>query len=252
MIDIHSHILPDVDDGAKSIEESIEMAKQAVEEGITQIIATPHHRNGRWENEKQLVLEKVDQLNHLFIENKIPLTVLPGQEVRIFGEIAKERSDLLTLVQSNYLLIEFPSNHVPRYAEQLIFDLGLKGITPIIAHPERNSEISENPDLLFKLVKKGALSQLTAASAAGGFGKKAKKLSMQLIEANLVHFIASDAHNTGNRNFQMQAGLQEVKKEFGNSVIYYFQENSELLVNKHTIYREDPMKVKKKKFLGIF
>jgi protein-tyrosine phosphatase len=255
MIDIHSHILPGVDDGAKTIEDAIAMAGAAVSEGITKIIATPHHKNGNYENPKQKILQHVGQLNAVLKEQNIPLTVLPGQEVRIYGDIVKdyENGELLTLTnESQYIFIEFPSNHVPRYAEQLLFDIQMKGLVPIIVHPERNAEISENPELLYQFVKKGALTQLTAASVAGDFGKKIKKFSLQMIEANLAHFIASDAHNTTNRAFHMREAYGVIEKEFGAGAVYFFRENAELLVEGKSVYRQQPERIKKKKFLGLF
>jgi protein-tyrosine phosphatase len=255
MIDIHSHILPGVDDGAQTIEEAIAIAHAAVKEGITTIVATPHHKNGSYENTKQQILPRVAQLNSIFQEHHLPLTVLPGQEVRIHGELLKdyEAEELVTVAgDSRYLLIEFPADHVPRYAEQLLFDLQLQGIVPIIVHPERNAEIIERPELLYQLVKKGALTQLTASSVSGHFGKNIKKFSLQLIEARLTHLIASDAHNTTSRPFRMREAYETIKKEFGMNAVYLFQENAELLVSGKAIYREEPERIKKRKFLGLF
>lgn len=254
MIDIHSHILPGIDDGAKSIEDSLNMAKLAVEEGITKIIATPHHQNGKYLNKRQDIIEGVSELNNLLQNRNIPLEVLPGQETRIYGELIEDidKGDILPLNHTNYLFIELPSGHVPRYTEQLLFDVQLKGFTPIIVHPERNAGIMENPNKLLNLVKKGALTQVTAGSLVGRFGKKIQKFSLQLIEANLTHFISSDAHNVTSRSFHMRESLSVVSKEFGNQAIYYFQENSSLLVSGQMVYKEEPNSIKKKKFLGIF
>jgi protein-tyrosine phosphatase len=254
LIDIHSHILPDVDDGAQSIEDSIAMAKQAVEEGITKIIATPHHQNGKYVNRKQDILDRVIELNQVLQNEDIPLEVLPGQETRIYGELLEdiEKGEILTLNHSNYLFVELPSGHVPRYTEKLLFDVQLQGYTPVIVHPERNSEIIENSDKLLNLVKKGALTQVTAGSITGHFGKKIRKFSLELIEANLTHFVASDVHNTSSRNFRMRESISEIEKEFGSQAVYYFQENAELLIEGQTVYKQEPRQIKRKKFLGIF
>lgn len=255
MIDIHSHILPGVDDGARTIEDALAMGRAAVDEGITTIVATPHHKNGSYDNPTHQILAAVEQLNELFIKEHLPLKVLPGQEVRVTGELLKdyETGEIVPLAgDSRYVLIEFPANHVPKYAEQLLFDVQLKGLVPVIAHPERNAEIAERPDFLYQLVKKGALVQLTAASIAGHFGKNIKKLSLQLIEANLAHVIASDAHNTTNRSFRMREAYKTMEKEFGISTVYMLQENAELMIRNETVYRDEPMRVKKKKILGLF
>lgn len=255
MIDIHCHILPGIDDGAKHTEESVEMAKVAVSEGIHTIVATPHHWNGSYNNTRDEIIEAVQALNDRLQEEDIPLTILPGQETRINGDMVHglETGELLPLNEtSGYLFVELPSNHVPRYTKQLLFDLQVQGIKPIIVHPERNKEIMENPDLLFEIVRDGTLTQLTAGSVAGKFGKKIKKLSMQLIEANLTHFIASDAHNTKTRTFAMQEAFSTIKDEFGTSLMYWFMENAQYVINGEVVVGDVPEKVRTKKFLGLF
>ncbi|MGN8646350.1 tyrosine-protein phosphatase [Gracilibacillus sp. HCP3S3_G5_1] len=255
MIDIHCHILPGVDDGAKHAEDSVQMAKNAVSQGINTIIATPHHMNGSYDNYKDDILIAVDQLNDRLQEEDIPLTILPGQETRINGEMLTdlENGQLLPLNEtSGYLFVELPSNHVPRYTKQLMFDLQLKGIKPIIVHPERNKELIENPDILYDLVSNGTLTQVTAASIAGKFGKKIKKFSLQLIEANLTHFIASDAHNITSRGFVMQDAHALVKDKFGSSVLYWYMENAQYLVNGDHVVGDVPEKIKRKKIMGMF
>jgi protein-tyrosine phosphatase len=255
MVDIHSHILPGIDDGAQTMDEAIAMAKAAVDEGITTIIATPHHHNGKYNNPSTTVTAAVRQLNEQLEHHHIPLTVLTGQEIRIHGDFLEnwEQGDILSLCgETPYILIEFPSDHVPRYANQLLFELQLKGLTPVIAHPERNAEIIEKPDRLYELVQKGVLTQVTAASVAGRFGKNIQKFSMQLIEANWAHLIASDAHNLTSRSFQMRAAYDVINREFGLDAVYFFQENAELLVNGQTVYCDEPVRIKKKKFLGLF
>ncbi|MHA7138184.1 tyrosine-protein phosphatase [Rossellomorea arthrocnemi] len=255
MIDIHSHILPGIDDGAKTIYNSIDMAKQAVSEGIHTIIATPHHRNGKYDNVKSDILPLVKEVNDRFKEEGINLEVLPGQECRIYGEILEDyqKGDILPLNQvSQYIFIEFPSSSVPRFTERLLYDIQVEGLMPIIVHPERNAELMERPEKLYKLVQGGAATQLTASSLVGYFGKNVQKFSQQMIQANLTHFIASDAHNIHNRTFKMEEAMDYIEKKYGIDMVYYFTENAELLVDGKNIYKEIPELIKKKKFLGIF
>jgi len=254
MIDTHCHILSGIDDGAQTIDDSLKMAKLAIEEGITTIIATPHHNNGKYENPKASILEKVAELNRVLQAEKLPLTILPGQETRITGEFIEdwENDRVLPLNQTQYLFVEFPSSHVPRYAEKMLYDLQLKGLIPIIVHPERNQEIHERPEILYQLVKKGASAQLTAGSLCGKFGKKVKSFSEQLIEANLIHFVASDAHNITSRAFHLEHAYEVVEDKYGIDMLYLFRENAALLVEGKNVYKEMPQQVKKKKFLGIF
>lgn len=177
MIDLHCHILSGIDDGALNDEISLKMAQEAVLEGIHTIVATPHHQNSRYLNEKKDIVQYVQKLNVLLKQEKVPLTILPGQEVRLYGEILEDyrAGEILTLNDTGkYLFIEFPSSQVPHYAEQLLFDIQSKGLIPIIVHPERNSRLLEEPDLLYKFITNGALAQVTAGSLTGRFGKKSK------------------------------------------------------------------------------
>jgi protein-tyrosine phosphatase len=255
MIDIHSHILPGVDDGAQTMKDTVEMARVAVSEGIHTIIATPHHMNNAYQNLKSDILPLVDQVNEEMKNQQIDLLVLPGQECRIYGEIIEDykSGEILPLnIYSQYIFVEFPSNSVPRYADRLFYDMQNEGLVPVIVHPERNAELTARPDKLYNLVKNGAATQITASSLTGCFGKNIQKFSNHLIEANLTHFIASDAHNTNNRTFNMNEAMDYIEDQYGIDMVYYFTENAELLVDGKNIYKEIPEKVKKRKFLGIF
>ncbi|WP_100010084.1 tyrosine-protein phosphatase [Lentibacillus sediminis] len=254
MIDIHSHILPGVDDGAQTEEDSLAMARQAVEQGIHTIIATPHHKNGNYENERDTIITHVGILNDLFAKEDIPLEVLPGQELRINGQIIEDigRGEILALNKTKYLFVEFPSTSVPRYATQMLFDIQVAGYTPVIVHPERNRQLLEHPGQLYEFVRNGALTQLTAGSVIGKFGKNIQKFTHQLIEANQTHFIASDAHNITNRGFYLDEAFQEVKNSFGNEYYYLLLENSQLLVDNMNVNKMEPEMIRKKKFLGLF
>ncbi|MFP7470587.1 CpsB/CapC family capsule biosynthesis tyrosine phosphatase [Niallia taxi] len=253
MIDIHCHILPGVDDGPTTLEESLMMAREAVNEGIKTIIATPHHRNNRYENNKEQILQHVSNLNEVLVKENIPLSILPGQENRIFGEVLEDyrNGEILTLNNSKYLFIEFPTASVPKYADRLLYEIQIEGLTPIIVHPERNKEILENPDILYNLVNNGALTQVTAASILGYFGKSIKKFSKKLVESNLTHFLASDAHNTHNRTFALNNAFELIREDFGMDYVYLFMENADKVITDSAIYKEIPLVIKKKRFFGI-
>lgn len=254
MIDLHCHILPGVDDGAQSLSDSINMAKIAIEQGIHKIVATPHHLNNSYENPKQSIIERVQLLNEALHKEKIELEVLPGQEVRIHGEMIDGflKEEILPVNHTPYILVEFPSNHVPRYTEKLFYNLQMKGLIPVIVHPERNQEIIERSDILYQLVKKGALTQITAASICGDFGKKIRNFSLQLVEANLTHFIASDAHNITNRGFKMREAFGVIGQKYGNEMVYYFEENAALVTEGMQVYKEEPERIKKKRLFQFF
>lgn len=255
MIDLHCHILPGVDDGAQTMEESLEMAREAVREGITHILATPHHMSYSWNNEKQTVIRMVDELQAELDARNIPLTIFPGQEVRVYGELLEdiERGTIQFVDEGDrYLLIEFPSSAIPHYVDQLFFDLQTKGITPVIVHPERNQVIQERPGRLKRLVEKGALAQLTAASYTGGFGKQIRRLSNQLIEANLVHLIASDSHDVKKRGYHMKKAYDLLEREHGRDRLEEFEQTTKQMINGEHIVPSEPLSVKKKTIFGLF
>lgn len=230
------------------------MAKKAVEAGITDIFATPHHLNERYVNVKDNIIDCVFKLNEYLQHEDIPLSVHPGQELRIHRELfdSLEKGEVLTLDNTDmYLLLELPSGHVPTYTQEMIYELLLKGITPIIVHPERNKELIENHNLLFNLVQEGALTQLTSGSIIGLFGKNVKSFSKKIMEHNLGHFIASDAHNVGSRGFSLKEAYETITKAYGNNSTFYFKENAELLMRGQRPSVKKPIPIKKK-ILGIF
>ncbi|WP_066633664.1 tyrosine-protein phosphatase [Desulfolucanica intricata] len=219
MIDIHSHILPGLDDGAADLGISLEMARSAAGEGVRAIVATPHYIPGVYKNDSETVLKSVDKLNSCIQKEKIPLTVIPGVEayIDILLPSRVKNKEILTINNGGkYLLIEFPMSEVPNYSEQVIFELMLSGITPIIAHPERNKAIINNPRLLFSLLNKGALVQLTAASLKGVWGKSINELAVNFLKLGWVHFIATDAHSpSGSRSLSISKVVPDLEAIIG-------------------------------------
>ncbi|KIL43017.1 tyrosine-protein phosphatase [Jeotgalibacillus campisalis] len=249
MIDIHCHILYGVDDGPQNETETLALLHQAIEDGVTDIIATPHHRNRHFINEKKDVLILVDKVNSLAQENRLSITIHPGQEVRIYGEIAEDyaRDEILNLAgKTNYVLVELPSSQVPAYTERVLYEMQVAGLIPIIAHPERNSAIMEDPGKLYSLINQGALSQVTAASIAGDFGKKIQKFSIELVEHQLAHFIASDAHDTRHRGFAMKRAQKAIESAHGHDFGVF--ENADRLLKGHSLQLNPPMEMKTKGF----
>ncbi|MFC7371396.1 tyrosine-protein phosphatase [Fictibacillus iocasae] len=251
MIDIHCHILPGLDDGPASIADSIDMARAAANEGIDTIIATPHY-NHRYQNDKRTILEKVHALNQTLTERSIPVTILPGQEPRLFGDMlrAYETEDLLTINNLHkYIFVELPHNEVPHYTKQMLYNIQIEGLIPVIVHPERNKAILKNPDKLYDFVKNGALTQVTAASYIGRLGRNVKSFSKKIVESNLAHFIASDAHDTKKRPFHLRRAYEQLEKDFGRTARYQFEENAYLLAEGRSIMKDVPEKVRQRSLL---
>lgn len=254
MIDIHSHILYGLDDGAQNPEETLAMARQAVEQGITGIVATPHHLDGTYVNPPELVHRRIQDVKELLEKNDIPLTLFAGMEIHVYGEVVEDLKSQRVITyndQQHHLLLELPHDHVPRYIEKLVFDIQCSGYVPIIPHPERNKEMREDPNLLYRLVKQGAMAQLTAASVVGKFGKKIQKCSMDMIGHHMIQFIATDAHNTGNRGFVLKEAYEHIGSKFGQEYVQLFQESAKQITEGKDCLVVPPEKVRKK-FLGIF
>lgn len=249
LVDIHCHILPGVDDGAQTIEDSIGMAKKAVSEGISHILCTPHHNNGTYLNKKDDVIRRVADLQAVLDEQEIPLILYEGQEVRLSADIMKRiaQNEILFADLSNkYILIEFPSMEVPMFAHRALFELCANGYVPIIVHPERNSQIIKNPNLMIPFIEMGCLAQLTCASYVGQFGKEIQKVSKIMIEHGMVHLLASDAHNLEGRNFFTKEAYEKLEKEFGNDTYDDFKYVAKAVVNGDKIDVESPREYKKK------
>lgn len=254
MIDVHNHILVDVDDGAKSVEESILLLEQAKSEGVTDIVTTPHHLHPRYDNNIQVVKEKLEELRNNEIIKQLGINLYPGQEIRVTDQIIDDihNGKIEGINNSKYLLVEFPSNEVPHYSHKLFYELQNMGYVPIIAHPERNKAIAENLDILFDLVNGGALSQITSSSLLGDFGRKVKKISLQMIDNNLTHFVASDAHSSSVRPFVMDKLFNERKLKTYYEDLESFMKNGKAVINDERISKHQPtQEYKQKKWFGL-
>ena len=218
MIDIHCHILPGVDDGAKTLEESLEMCRMAAADGVTTIVGTPHQHDGVYNTPSATILAKVQLLNAALKQAQIPLTILPGADVYIDVNTVDKitNGEIMTINQTKrYFLLEFPAHTLPTNIENIVFNLMLKNVVPILTHPERIGEVQQHPNRVYDLVSLGVLSQITAMSLTGGFGRHAQKCAKTLVEHNLAHIIASDAHSIESRPPILTKGVKEAAKIIG-------------------------------------
>jgi protein-tyrosine phosphatase len=200
MIDLHCHILPGIDDGARSLPQAIEMCRHAAAAGCETLVATPHQRRGEWWNCDRAALAALAA--RLQAEIGPAPRILTGGEIRVDDELLSEILGLedgapegpLPLAGSRYLLLEFGPWSAPAAAD-LVHELVVAGWRPILAHPEMVSWMVEDPAVVQHLVSVGALAQVTAMSVTGEFGHRAQTDSHRLIDLGLVHFVASDAHD---------------------------------------------------------
>ncbi|AZN38595.1 tyrosine-protein phosphatase [Paenibacillus albus] len=233
MIDIHTHILPGIDDGATNIEDSLDLARAAVADGITALIATPHHADGRYTNHAAFVTEQVERLREELANHQIPLEVYAGQEIRVHSDMldAWSANELATLAGSRYILLEMPSSSIPKRMLEYIHELTIMGIRPIIAHPERNAEVVKHPDKLKEMIEAGAFGQMTTHSLLGGFGKQIERKAWQLCRDGLIHIISSDAHHTVRRGFRLKEAYNRLKSEFGEGFVKTYIANAESIIS---------------------
>lgn len=208
MVDIHSHILPEVDDGSHSLEESVEMCRASADDGIRVMVATPHAHDGMHKtHDPEFLSQKVAELNGQL--GGRPRIVL-GCELRFTHALVKQVCDVHsapTIAGGPYVLVEFPHAVVPPGSEHPLFELMNNQITPIIAHPERNMMLLNEPERFYELISMGVLGQMDTGSITGQFGKKVQQAARVMLENGLIHFIASDCHNTRNRLPGMSAAV---------------------------------------------
>ena len=218
LIDLHTHILPGIDDGAADLEKSLAMAEVAVKDGITTLVATPHVITGAFDNRKTDILRKVESLNKGLVKTGKPLLVLPGAEYYLETDLPRRLADgeLLTINNTGlYLMAELPAAMVPEYTERILYEIQLQGVIPIIAHPERNAGLARHPEILKAWTERGILAQLTSHSFTGLFGKTVQKTARKFLQSGLVQLIASDSHAPHGRSPVLSKACREIANTWG-------------------------------------
>lgn len=238
-VDLHTHLLPDVDDGPKVMADSIRMARLASADGTTVIVATPHQRDVMMGPGVDRVRDLVAQLNsNLRSEpgaNQRPPRILLGMENHVEPELPEwfDQGIALPINGTKFILCEPPFTLYPDFMDDVLFSLQVRRLAPIVAHPERNAELQRRPKRLGKLVERGMLAQITGASLLGEFGGAARKTAEYFVQHGLAHFIASDMHRpTETRTPQLAAAyrrvLELVSEEKASAL---FQESPTQVVN---------------------
>lgn len=197
MIDVHTHILPGLDDGAQSWDDALAMARHLSKAGFTQVIATPHVLEGRRFIAPDIILDLVAQLNQRLQQAEISLLVLPGAENYIFPDLPRYAREgrLVTLGGSGkYLLLELPMLELPNYTDEIFFELQLAGVIPVLAHPERYPYVYDEPELITGWIRNGILCQLDLQSLSGRYGEEARQMARRLVKNDLIQLLGTDMH----------------------------------------------------------
>jgi protein-tyrosine phosphatase len=220
MIDIHSHILPSIDDGANNLEEALTMLKMAVDNGVTTQVLTPHIHSGRFDNTKSHLEQKFTEFQEQVDKANINIKLLLGAELRIGPEIMSLLNNnqipwLGEYQEQKTFLLEFPRNDIPYGSDNLVRWVLSKKCLPIIVHPERNSTFVNHPEKLQVFLDLGCPLQITSCSLTGKFGIEAQKFAEQLIIDEKASAIASDCHNLKGRKPDLQAGFEHAKSLVG-------------------------------------
>lgn len=252
MVDIHSHILHGIDDGSKNIEMTLEMLKVAEKNGTKSIIATPHYCLEFAETPYLEVRDLVSNLKELIKSEGINIDIYPGQEIYFFENMVNSYKEGIigTMNSSRYMLIELPMRKYEERFLEVIYELQVLGVVPIIAHPERYDFIIENPSFINKFIDEDILFQMNTGSIVGKFGKNVKKTCKILMQNNIYNFIGSDAHNTSTRNSSMCEGA-EIIKGFGKGNLENFIDNGRRVINNEDI-KFDGKKIKGKRSIFTF
>lgn len=219
MIDIHCHILPNLDDGPRELADALKMAKMAEKDGIHTIIATPHCCNGVYSSRIEDINRTCGLLNGELETKKIGVKILPGAEVRLTPELIELYADgqLMTMAGSlRFLLLELPEMFIVQSVSRVIEQLQRRGVQAIIAHPERNVTILKRIDTVKALTYAGASLQITADSLTNNFGPDIARAAEVIVAMEGTHFVASDAHDTRNRRPVLSKAHKRLKKLVGN------------------------------------
>lgn len=252
MIDIHSHIIAAIDDGSKNLDYSLKMLKIAEESGTEKIVATPHYYMGRYEEKYSTVKEQVYYLSKVAKKNNINIEIFLGQEVLIHKKTVElyEKGYIGTINNTSYMLVEFPMTTWEHYYMDVLYELRVRGINPIIAHPERYKFIHEDISNINKFLEEGYLFQINTGSLEGIFGKNVEKISKELIKNRICNFIGSDAHSINTRKPDMKKGaeiIETMDKALYNEIII---NSKNLLKNKDIVTSYS--KIEKKKNIFSF
>ena len=231
MIDLHCHLLPGVDDGSRTMEDALELARAAVANGIHTSVLTPHIYPGVFDNQRSSLLPVFAEYRQALWEAGIPLDVRLGGEVHLHPDVFDifARGELPMIGGLNgkkMMLLELPDGAIPHGSDVACRMFADQGVHWLIAHPERNKAVMRNPDIIKPFVDMGCMLQLTAASVVGAFGRSAGQTAHTLLTRGLAHVVASDAHNLAHRPPRMGEARRYLSQHFGMGIAYRLTEEN--------------------------
>ena len=258
MIDFHTHVLPNIDDGSKSVEETFELLKEAKEAGFDSVISTSHYMEGYYEvnvAEREVWISAISEnLNKMNLDLKLYL----GNEIFITDKIISllEKGRATSINNSNYILFEFPLNSKPINMYEIIYEMLEYKLIPILAHPERYSFIQQEPEIVYDLIQKGVLMQANFGSILGRYGEKATLIVKKLLENNMIHFLGTDVHRKNTIYLQVPEALKKLKTIVGEEKLKELTDtNPRLVLENKRIEIDEPKNLKlslKEKFMIKF
>ncbi len=221
MIDIHSHIIPNVDDGARSVEETFNILKEAQGAGFTDVILTSHFLLNYYETNAQELIFWKEKLQEVLKNQGTKINLHSGMEIYITNQMEEllENKKILTLANSGYMLIELPLATNVKYFDYVVYYLEAKGIKPIIAHPERYKCVQKDPDIVEEYIEKGCLIQCNYGSIVNLYGREAEKTIKTLLKKNQVHFLGSDVHRENGTYLIIPDAIKKIRKIIGENKI---------------------------------
>jgi len=254
MIDLHSHIIYSVDDGSRSLEESIAILKEAYRKGITDMVATPHYMKGAMTSTPQVVDEKLKVIRERLIEENIDLNLYSGHEVYVDASIFEDlENDRINTIQgTGYLLIELPLSQELNNLENLIFELQIKGYSVILAHPERYHFVQQDIHVLDDLVNGGLLLQLNISSLIGRYGEASQKTAKELLRASMIHVLGTDVHHEDSYNLGIEESIEVIQKLVTKEMYEDLLENNGRKVLNNAAVKPYEIQRKPKGIKGLF
>lgn len=256
MIDIHSHILYNVDDGSKTLECTLEILRKAEQAGFSDVVLTPHYIEGYYNNTKSFIKRKISELKQEIYKEDIIIDLHQGNEIML----TENTPDLLnisrisTIANSRYVLFEVPLSNKMLNLNQIVYVLKANGYIPIIAHPERYAFVQENPNEVVDLIKSGVLIQSNYGSFMGQYGKNAKEIAELLLENHLIHFLGTDTHRHGFVYENMMNLIKHISEISGDKRYIYeiTTTNPRKVLNDLDIYISSSVGIKERRKIFFF